>query len=418
MKDNTHAGTGTEGEPSTENPNRRTYLRSAGGATIAAVLAGCLSGVGEEEEGNGDGGSGEFTVGEIANEGNNCMSCVAPTPSFEMPDRIDEESDGAMTMNLQPENAVCDTTDCGSNVESNVIAAGYGSIGNSTAFFPENQIWLIPYTFPSRAQLSYTLFHEESWENYWVPFARKYNVIPFYTWTPALRQVMISEDATEELDGEELRRPEQLEGLTIRRTSSRVADVSLSTWGADATEVSWEDTVQGMETGVVDGLETWSSVAIADGIGEVTDQVVDIDFKCGQGVLWANTDWLQGLSEDQRGAVADATRDLTEEAVHIADEVIDERVGQQDPPPEGSSWDELDVTVNVLDDDELAAWQEPLDPQENPELWEPERELMEDLEAPDDFYDTIYETARESDAPDSPEEFTIDAWWDDYLDEI
>lgn len=347
------------------------------------------------------------------------MDCVSPSPSFEIADRIEEESNGELTMNLQPDNQVCDTSDCGTNVESNVIAAGYASIGNSTAFFPENQIWLIPYTFPTREQLSYTLFHEEAWENYWIPFARKYNVLPFYTWTPGLRQVFLSEDGTQAIGGEDLRRPEQLEGLTIRRTESRVADVSLSTWGASPTEVSWEDTVQGMETGVVDGLETWSSVAIGAGMGEVIDQVVDIDFKCGQGVLWANTDWLQGLSGDQRGTLADVTREMTEEAVHIADEVIRERVGQQDPPPAGSSWDELGVTVNMLDDDELQAWIDPLDPQENPDMWEPERELIEDLDAPtDDFYDIIYETARESDAPNSPEEFTIDAWWDDYLDEI
>ncbi|TYL36788.1 ABC transporter substrate-binding protein [Natronococcus pandeyae] len=392
----------------------RRALLGTGGATLVAGTAGCLSSITDGED-----GSGQFTVGEIGNADTNCLECISPSPSFAIADRIEDETDGELVMNVQPDNQICDSTSCGTKAQSNVIEAGYASIGNSTAFFPENQIWLVPYTFPSAESITHTLAHEDAWENFWIPFARKYNILPFYYWTPALRDVFISDDGTDMIDGDDLRRPEQLEGMIIRRTESRVADESLATWGASPTEVSWGDAVQGMETGVIDGLETWSSVAIGSGMGSVIDQVVDVGFKCGQGTMWVNTNWLQSLSDDRRELLADATRELTEEAVAQADELVDERVGQQDSPPEGSAWNDLDVTVNVLDDDEQRAWIDPLDPQENPEMWAPERELLENFEeTPDGFYDRIYEIAREDDAPDSPEEFSIDAWWDDYLEEV
>lgn len=397
------------------NSNRytRRALLGAGGATVTAATAGCLSSIT-----NAGADPGEFTVGELGNPDDNCLDCISPSASFAIADRLEEESDGELTMIIQPDNQICSSASCGTKVQSRVVEAGYGSIGNSTAFFPENQIWLVPYTFPSPESITYTLTHEYAWENFWLPFARKYNVLPFYYWTPALRDVFLSEDGTEQIGGD-LRRPEQLEGLIIRRTASRAADESLGTWSATPTEVSWGDTVQGMETGVVQGLETWSSVAIGSGMGSVIDQVVDVGFMCGQGTLWVNTDWLQSLSEEHRDLIAEVTRETTEEAVAQADELVDERVGQQESPPDGSAWDELGVTVNILDDDERRAWVDPLDPQRNPEKWEPERELLDNFEeTPDDFYERIYEIARESDAPESPSEFGIDAWWDDYLEEI
>lgn len=392
----------------------RRSLLGAGGATVAVGASGCLGSVTDGGDRNG-----QFTVGEIGNSTDNCLDCISPSPSFAIAERLQNESDGELTMTVQPSNQICSSSSCGTKVQSSVIEAGYGSIGNSTAFFPENQIWLIPYTFPSPESITHTLVHEEAWENFWVPFARKYNVLPFYYWTPALRDVFISEEGTELIGGDDLRRPEQLEGLIIRRTASRAANESLSTWSASPTEVSWGDTVQGMETGVIDGLETWSSVAIGAGMGSVIDQVVDTSFMCGQGTIWVNTEWLRNLPDGHRELIADTTRELTEQAVAIADELVDERVGQQEPPPDGSAWDELGVTVNILDDDEQQAWVDPLDPRENPEKWAPERELLENFEeTPDDFYDRIYEIARGNSAPDSPSEFSIDAWWDDYLDEI
>ena len=131
--------------------------------------------------------------------------------------------------------------------------------------------------------------------------------------------------------------------MQIRRTASRPPQVTLSEWGASPLELSWGDTVQGMDSGVVHGLETWSTVGIAGGMADVMDQVTVIDFMSGQGVMWANTDWLKGLRTDHRELIASVTRELTEEAIHQAEEVVDDRAGHADPPPDGTEYGDRDI---------------------------------------------------------------------------
>ncbi|WP_254533976.1 TRAP transporter substrate-binding protein [Natrinema gelatinilyticum] len=393
--------------------SRRSHLQLIGGAAFTTGVAGCVS---TESGGNG---VTEYTVSTYYSESFGCRDCINPTPLFDMPERIEKESNGQVKMDLVADGQLTGSADGGSKAQSNIVQAADGSVGNSAAFWPENQIFLIPYTFPSRRAYSHAIFHPKVWENYWVPFAKKYNIFPLLSYVPTFRQVYLSEEGTKKMGGGRLRDPSQLEGLSIRRTESRVAQEVLDTWGANPVEVSWGDTIQGMETGVVDGLETWSSTAIGFGMGEVIDQVVHLDFKSGYQMQWVNTDWLQSIPEEHMQAIADVTRKSTEEMVHIAEDVVFERVGETQPPKEGSAWDELGVTVNVLDDDELKKWKDPVDPIKNSDMWKPEKDLISNLNTPrDDIWQLLYDVSREDSVPDSDGEFTIDAWWDDYLDDL
>jgi TRAP-type C4-dicarboxylate transport system substrate-binding protein len=391
---------------------RRTLLGAVGSLALTGANAGCLAADDVDDDAT------EFTAGTFAHFDGHCMDCVSPSPSWAISEELEERSGGDVRMNLITENQVCDSSTCGGKAERGIIEAGYGSIGNGTNFWPENNVWLLPFTFPSPTALSYTLFDERIWENYWVPFAQRYGIVPFYGWMPELRNLLLSPEATE-IAGGRVRTPDDLEGIRIRRTASRPPKVALEEWGATAPELSWGDTVQGMDTGVVHGLETWSGVGIAGGMDAVMDQVTLVEFMSGQGVMWASTDWLQSLPGAHRDLIADVTRELTEEAIQQADDVIDERSGHADPPPEGSAYAEADITVNVLEDDELEAWRAPADPMENPELYEQERDRVAEMDLPvEDFHEYIWDIARESAVPDSSADLTVDAWWGEYLERI
>lgn len=415
--DTTDSDSTARGSPRRESPNtdgtptRRAYLGALGTLAVTGVSAGCI----DVTTGSGGDDVTEFTAGTFAHEGGHCMDCVDPSPGWAISEELEERSGGDVVMNLHGEDQVCDSTTCGGKAQQGILEAGYASIANGNNFWPENNIWLLPYTFPNRASLSYTLFDERVWENYWVPFAQQYGIFPFYAWSPSLRNLLLSEEATEIADGR-VRTPDDLEEIRLRRSNSRPPKVALQEWGATAPELSWGDTVQGMDTGVVHGLETWSGVGIAGGMDEVVDQVTLVDFMAGQGVMWVSTDWLQSLSDDHRELIADVTRELSEEVIQQTDEIVDERVGHADPPPEDTGYGEQDITVNDLDDDELEQWRDPVDPAENPGMYEEELERVDAMDLPvDDFYDYIWEIARESSVPDSAADVTLDAWWGEYL---
>ncbi|MDQ2050807.1 ABC transporter substrate-binding protein [Natronolimnohabitans sp. A-GB9] len=403
----------TDSDGTQRSPTRRAYLGSIGTLTATGTSAGCIALTTGDESGD----TTEFTAGTFANVGGHCLDCVSPSPGWAISEELEARSGGEIQMQLLGEDQICNSTTCGGKAGRQIIEAGYGSIGNGTNFWPENNIWLLPYTFPSRASLAYTLFDERIWDQYWVPFARQYGIVPFYAWTPELRNLLLSSDATE-IAGGRVRTPDDLEEIRIRRTASRPPKVALEEWGATPPELSWGDTVQGMDTGVVHGLETWSGVGIAGGMDAVMDQVTLVEFMSGQGVMWANTDWLRSLPDGHRELIADVTRELTEEAIQQADEVIDDRIGHTDPP-EGTAYAAADITVNVLDDDELEAWRERVDPMENPDLYETERSRVEAMDLPvDDFYEYVHGIAREPAVPDSAADVTVDAWWGEYLDRI
>lgn len=390
--------------------SRRAYLTTVGSAFV--TTAGCISDASDEES-----DPTTFTVGEDGSNDGNCMECVSPSPAWAIHEQLTAESNGEVEMNLISEGQVCNSETCSPKTERGIIQAGYGSIGNSTGAWPENSIWLLPFTFPSRAALVHTVFGERMWNAYWIPFARRYGVVPFFIRTPALRNILLSGDATDIIGGRAKNRSD-IEELQIRRTESRVPQVVLSEWGASPLELAWGDTIQGMDSGVVHGLETWSSVGIADGMADVVDQVIILDFMSGQGVTWANVDWLQRLSEEDRLLINEITREQSETATHRAEAVVDERVGHADPPPEGTEYGNREMTINLVNEDELAEWREPVDPIEHPELYDQERELADELTGIDGFYDEIYETARGSSAPETPEDVSLDVWWGDFIGQI
>lgn len=409
--------------------SRRDYIKGVGIAGIAS-LAGCSGGKSGSDGGGSDGGtattesdsasgsaSTSITWGTIATESTTCMDCVQPTPSWELQRRLKKKPDTGLKMNLVPEGKICGASTCGSKVQTGVVDVGYGSIGNSTNFWPENNVWLVPYTFPSKAAELHTLFKEETWKNYWIPFAKKYGVVPTLMWSSDLRQIFLSEEGAKKVGGK-VETPEDIQGLKIRRTASRSPKIALNQWGANPAKISWGETIQAMKTGLVQGLETWGAAAAAFGMASVIDQAVLINFMSGQGMNWVSTEALKNLSPEQREEFAETTKDLTEDMAALVPEVR-KRVGLESPPPEGSTFAENDITVSEIGADTLEKWRQPVDPTEHPDLYTKTFNQVDNLDMPvDDIYSYIHETARESSVPDSLEDFTIDSWWDDHLDEI
>jgi len=395
------------------------------------ALAGCSSNNGSDTTASGDqdtpaddGGDEtteaapemQFTWGGPFIQGAQCWDCVNPVNAWKMQEEIHSRSDNRITMDMVPESQLCGVDTCPTKVQNNVTPLAPTSIGNTTKFFPEMDGWLLPYTFPNRQALDYTLWHEKTWEEFWVPFAKRYGAIPVGNGqTPGYRQVFIGKGAG--ID-EAITDPSQLEGLKIRKTPSEIPRTALETWGANPVELSFTDAVQGLNSGVVDGIETFGPPLVAFGIAEACDQAIISNWGCGTMIHWANVDWLKSLHPRNRDIIAAATKDVTERLVHLTTDVVENRTGISSPPPEGSGFAENNIEVTMLNDEQLSAWKDPIEAINNRDKYELVFNKIDTLTGMDDYFNTIYERARESSAPDTPEDYTADAWWDDYLDQI
>jgi len=399
--------------------SRRRYLSGIGVAGTVG-LAGCLSGI----RNGGGKSSSTFKYGTVGSESANGMGNVDPYGAWTLADRLAEKSDGDVKMDIIGDAQVCGESDCAGKIRNDIVKAGTTSVGNTTKFSPENNIWALPYLFPpeNRAALSYGIFSEEAWKQFWVPFGEQYNYVPFFGYPAQHRVLHIGESGAEDLDGERVFTPDQIEGMDIRRTVSRIPATAISQWGGSPVKVSWGDAIQGLKSGLIAGMETWLTNVAAYGMLPSLDQTVMNNWSLGIEMSWANVDWLKTLPDGHRSLVAEETKRVTEELVHNTEEIITERTGAVHEPPEGTDYGKNNIKVNVPSEDELDQWKADVAYKRNPDLYsktfDQAGSLLGGADVARDFADTIYELTRSSSAPESTGAFTVTSWWDDYIDEI
>jgi TRAP-type C4-dicarboxylate transport system substrate-binding protein len=337
---------------------------------------------------------------------------------FKIPEKAEEFSDGRLNAEVIPGGEFCGENDCGEKVANGLVEVAADATANSSEFFPENNSWLLPRLFPNSQSIYHTMSKPASWEDYWVPFAQKYGVVPFTISYATQRVFILGGGATERLEQANEITPEVVEGLDIRRSADTTSSIVLEEWGTNPVSINFAEFLQALQEGAVSGALTAAGNLLAFGVGEVATDIVVNQAYHQIPIEWANVQWLKGLSSQNRDALAEASRWIVEEQCNMVEEVNKERNGLKEPVPDGSAADEFGLNVHVLDDDELESWWGPIDAKENPELYTDLIDNTNELYEGDDILDYLYESGHESSVPDSPEDYTIDAWWDDYLDEI
>jgi TRAP-type C4-dicarboxylate transport system substrate-binding protein len=400
--------------------DRRTYVKTVGSAGALSLLAGCQGGGDGGDGSDGSDGSGGAEVHSLeynwassfGGEDSWGWDSAAPTGTWELSRRLDEKSDGNIKRNVVNEAQICGDTNCSEYVTNDIVKAGNASLANSSAYWPATNVWTIPYTFPDVQSAIYSLTAEETWEQFWIPLAKKRGVLPTFMSQAALRQLYLSSEVEREV-----RHPDDLEGLRIRRTLSATSERSIRNWGATPIEMPMPDALQGMETGAVDGVEVWNTAICGFGIEQFFDQVININWGIGTSITWSRVDWLKSLNQPTRELLSSTQRAVTEELMKKTyTEAVPEKVGVANPPPEGSRFDEAGLTVQMIEGEEREPWEDRVSYENNPDMWSdiisPAEEVMGN-----GIYDNLLETARSDSVPDEFE-FEFEGWWTDYIDRL
>jgi hypothetical protein len=135
---------------------------------------------------------------------------------------------------------------------------------------------------------------------------------------------------------------------------------------------------------------------------------------------WASVEWLKGLSEENRTILAEESRKLYRDLVRMNDEIHQQRLGMYvDDPPEDSCAVEHDLQFNYLDDDQTQQWRDQVVYEQNKDLYSDiigsADQIGVDGEA---FHEYLVDSDQENSVPTDTTQFTVDAWWDDYLQEM
>lgn len=416
--------------------SRRALIKTAGTVgTVGVGLAGCSGSSGNgggstdadgEDSGTSSGGSEpevQLTIGGVMSKPGSAWGGEQPSGHWEFEQRVEERTDGRIQVDNVAEGELCGELTCPEKVSQQTMEIGSASIGNSTKFYPMNDIWMLPFTFPSPQSLGYVHQKAETWEQWWVPLAQEFGVVPIWMHAPTLRSINVGLSRSQSKDFDH-RAPTDVEGMDCRRTGSQVSGTALSEWGMNPVSVSWGDSLQGLRSGVVGGMEAALSPVCAYG-GNMADSLgesVHNQWTIHNDVKWANVEWLKSLSDENLTIIAEESRKLYRDLVRKNRQLHEDVLGTYvDNPPESAAVNEHDVQMNYIEGDELQEWADQVTYNQNPEMYtdiiESAEQIGVDGEA---FHEYLYDSARDSAVPDSfyGDSYTIDAWWDDYLQEM
>lgn len=276
------------------------------------------------------------------------MLCMG---AWELKDAIERHSKGAIAVNLQEGSALGGQVAAQRKVQQGVIGACNGSTQNMAQFA---QVWNVtdfPYTI-GPVENYWKLVYSKEINDTLRATSMKQGVVVL-TLFPHTRWIELKRGL-----GFELRRPEQLKGLKIRVTGSRLEQEALSILPANPTPINWAEVYTGMKDGAIDGIHV-GPVAVADaGIHEVTGQLTNTEWMYNTDGMWMSTRWWKSIDASLQEALLEAAYEAQIFIHKTYEPLFTRQLGLLPDSPPTSIWERAGATKILLTPAERAVWQD------------------------------------------------------------
>jgi hypothetical protein len=204
---------------------------------------------------------------------------------------------------------------------------------------------------------------------------------------------------------------EQLFGTKNRVTGTQLGRIAMQALNLNPVPVAWEETLDGLKQGLIDGAETWASAVAYANMAPVVSQSVHLNFFCGTEHTAMSASVFDGLGGELQDAVNESSY-WAQTHVQAANEAaLVKTVGQSDPILPGTIFAENNVRNAFLSKEERRKAEEMCSPEFQPQLWEQWRERLNGWAGGLDTYQEIYDIAREVDEDMKPENVEPRRWW-------
>lgn len=214
---------------------------------------------------------------------------------------VEEYSEGKVEVRVYPADQLGSEQRGFQDVQNRVVQASSLAVNNATPFAPVLGFFDLPYIFKDRQEFYNVVdtlgdeinakLIEQSGNRAIIWFDQGFRVL-----TNSKHPIKTIAD---------------LEGLKIRVPQNPLQLGAFNAWGCDATPVSWGETFNALQQGVVDGQENPHPVNNSMKFYEVQKYITEIHYKMWIGPVVVNEQWLQNQPEDIREAIIKAGKDAT-----------------------------------------------------------------------------------------------------------
>lgn len=320
---------------------------------------------------------------------------------------LEERTDGEIRIEFLGSNQICGQLDCVKKAQQGIVDIYASATQNAAGGAPYLNVLDYAYMFPTRAAQYYFLYHPGS-QTILRDVMRQRHGIEFLFSHAELRGIQLGL----KWQGKPLvKTVTALAGTRNRVTGTQLGRIAMELMDLNPTPIAWEETLDGLKQGLIDGAETWASAVAYANMAPVVAQSVDLEFFCGMEHTAMNADVFDRLGGALQDAVLESAY-TTQIHIQAANEAsLVKTVGYSDPQLPGTIFVEHDTKVSFLSAEAKAEAEQMCSPEFQAQPWEQWRERINGWAGGVDTYQYIYDIAREIPRETLAENVEPRRWW-------
>ena len=322
---------------------------------------------------------------------------------------LEKRTDGALKIDFIGNNQICNQSDCVKKTQQGIIDMFTASTQNSASAAPYYNVLDFAYMFPSRASQHYFMYHPKSEPLLREPMRKRHNIEFLYSHCE-LRGIMLGKNFA---DKPLVTSIDQLAGTKNRVTSTQLGRIAMELMDLGPIPLAWEETLDGLKQGLVDGAETWMSAAAYANMAPVLTQAVDLSFFCGTEHTAMSNKVFEKLPPEIQAIVLETAYDAQQYTQREHERALVEIVGAVAEPGPDTIFAKNNVRVSILSDEEKMKAEKMCSPEFVPGPWEEWRERLNKMNgAGHDVYQEIHDIAREIPKDMAAVDVKPRKWWE------
>ncbi|MGQ9371320.1 TRAP transporter substrate-binding protein [Azospirillum sp. ST 5-10] len=320
---------------------------------------------------------------------------------------LEDRTGGEIRVEFLGNNQICNQLDCVQKAQQDIVQIFSASTQNSAGNAPYYNVLDFAFMFPSRASQYHFFYHPASERLLREPLRKRHNIQFLFTHCE-LRGLMLGQKWK---DKPTVSRLDELAGTKNRVTGTQLGRIAMNLLKLNPVPIAWEETLDGLRQGLIDGAETWMGAVAYANMTPVVAQAVDLRFFCGTEHTAMNAAVFEKLEPALQTAIMESayTAQVHVQGSHEA--ALHDIVGAYDPPRPGTLFAKHNVRVATLPADEMKKAESIASPEHNPEPWASWRDRLGEWAGGVDVYKEIHAIAREIPEDTSAVNVPPRRWW-------
>ena len=320
---------------------------------------------------------------------------------------LEERTEGEIRVEFIGDNQICGQLSCVEKTQLGVVDMYAASTQNSAGGAPYLNVLDYAYMFPTRASQYHFLSSPESMKLLREPLEKRHG-LKFLFSHCELRGLQMGQSFA---DKPTVTKLEELFGTKNRVTGTQLGRIAMQLLNLNPVPVAWEETLDGLKQGLIDGAETWASAVAYANMSPVVSQSVDLKFFCGTEHTSMSAKVFDSMEPHLQDAIMESAY-WAQAHVQAANEAaLVKTVGFSDPQLPDTIFVKENVRPAFLADDQIKMAEEMCSPEFNPEPWEQWRGRLNNWAGGIDTYAELHRVAREVPADMKPENVEPRRWW-------